>query len=460
MMNSIASVLNRMHGGVGTGAIRLRQARKTSLAQIVNRIITTGVGLASIPLAIAILGREEYGVWLIMVSFITWFSMSDLGLPSALMNPLAAAIGLGDSKRIRDLVSTSSLLLAFIGIGVAAIGCVFVLLLPVEQLLGMTNPQFSPPVRWAIVWLVLFNIATLPLRLSGVMALSMQKGYWTAIEETLAELVVLAGLVGLRVLGGNLAMFALVVSVPMAAGRLLLWLFICIRFGTDFAPRLRNWSRQMVKNIMPNGAAFFVGSLGELLVLQTPYIIIARTLGAAAVPLFAIPYQLFYSAFAVLNTIANPLWPAYAEAKAKGDHLWIRRVHWRIMRESMILAILGFSLLGLLSTWFITMWAGPEYIPSTGFVGVLILLFIQWSWNYVFVVLLTGLGLIRERTVIILCFGVLNVIVSTVLTNHIGMNGIAVGMFTTMLLTVTWSTSWAVHKRARWIFVTPTGSAE
>ena len=73
-----------------------------------------------------------------------------------------------------------------------------VLLLPVEQLLGITNPQFSPPVRWAIVWLVLFNIATLPLRLSGVMALSMQKGYWTAIEETLAELVVLAGLVGLK----------------------------------------------------------------------------------------------------------------------------------------------------------------------------------------------------------------------------------------------------------------------
>jgi O-antigen/teichoic acid export membrane protein len=434
------------------GATRLRRARLTSIAQLANRFITLGVGFLTVPLAVAVLGREEYGVWLTMVSLITWFAMSDLGLPSALVNPLSAAIGQGNSSRIRELVSTSSLLLASVGLLVTGVGCLLIFVLPIEHILGMSNPEFNPTVRWAFAILILLNVGTLPLRLSGIIASSMQKGYWTAVEETLAELVVLLGLGALRIFGGNLATFALIITVPTALGRLALWLFLCKKFGSDFLPHLRNWSAQSARNIAPHGFAFLVGALGEMLVLQTPYIIIARTLGASFVPLFAIPYQLFYSAYAFLNTLANPMWPAYAEAKANEDHNWIRRTHWRITKESMLFAIVGFSALGILSGWFITLWVGPEYVPPNILLVVLVAQFIQWTWNYVFVILITGLGFIRERTGIVLVFGFLNIALSALLVRHLGIVGVAVALFVAMLLTQTWYLIWITYRKARWIF--------
>lgn len=445
-------MINIFRKSNSVSATRLRRARLTSIAQLANRFITLGVGFLTIPLAVTVLGREEYGVWLTMVSLITWFAMSDLGLPSALVNPLSAAIGQGNFCRVRELVSTSSLLLASAGILVAGVGCLLILVLPIEHILGMSNTEFNPTVRWAFAILVLLNIGTLPLRLSGMIALSMQKGYWTAIEETFAELVVLLGLGALRVFGGNIAAFALVVTMPVTLGRLTLWLFLCKRFGSDFLPHLRNWSTRTAKSIAPNGIVFLVGALGEMLVLQTPYIIIAQTLGAASVPLFAIPYQLFYSAYVFLNTLANPMWPAYAEAKATGDHNWIRRTHWRITKESMLLAIVGFSALGALSGWFITLWVGPEYVPPTSLLVIFIAQFIQWTWNYVFVVLITGLGFIRERTAIVLVFGFLNVALSILLARYFGIIGVAIAMFIAMLLTQTWFLIWITYHKAQWIF--------
>jgi len=442
-----------IHGrDTGAGTIRLRQARITSQAQIANRIITVGVRLASIPLAIAILGREEYGVWLTMLSLITWFAMSDLGLPSALMNPLAVALGKHESKTVSELISTSAFLLTALGLLMGIIGVGLVLLLPIERILGMSLTAFNNEVRWAFVIVVVFNISFLQLRISTVIPSAMQKGYLVAIFDTLTELIILAGLVMLRFTGGNLVSFALVMSMPMAVGRFLLWVFVCFRFGVDFVPRIRYWSISIVRQIGSPSLMFFAGSLGELLVIQTPIIVVAQLLGAAYVPLFAIPFQLFYSAYATLNFIAIPLWPAYVEANAISDWKWIRRTHWRIMRDSLLLGSVGFIALGFISKWFISIWVGPDYTPSIGLLIFLVLLFIQWTWNFVFVVLLTGLGLIRERTLSVIAFGFINILLSVVLTSHFGVIGVVLSLLISMAMTQTWFLLYSAHKKSRWLF--------
>ena len=201
-----------------------------------------------------------------------------------------------------------------------------------------------------------------------------------------------------------------------------------------------------------NGLTFFVGTWGELLVLQTPNIIIAQLLGAATVPLFAIPFQLYMSAYVLLNSIATPLWPAYAEARANDDFAWIRRTHWRVMKESLFLAFLGFLILGLTGAWLIRFWVGPEYVPPIFMSLIFTIQFIQWTVNYVFVILLTGLGFIRERTGIVLVFGLFNILFIVVFTNIFGLIGVALGLFFAMFLTQTWFLPWITFKKAKWLF--------
>lgn len=434
------------------GGVRFRQARLTSVAQLVNRILNTFVKFITIPLAVAILGREEYGVWLTLLSLIAWFSISDLGLPAALVNPLAQAIGKGDSKRIRELVSTTSYLLGGIGLAIGGLCIVLALFSPLERILGMSNTAFNWDVRLATMVVVAISLGALVLRLPDAITLSMQKGYWGAIEDSAVIMVSLLCLLLLKIRGGGLIEFALAVTLPNLLGRLGLWCLIVFRFGQDFTPHFKEISRTVLRSVGSDGLTFFAGTWGELLVLQTPNLIIAQLFGAAMVPLFAIPYQLFYSAYALLNTISAPLWPAYAEAKSNHDLTWIRRTHWRVLRESMLLGLVGFSILFVGGSFFIEHWVGAEYVPSLGLLAILFAQFIQWTWNFVFVILLTGLGYIRERMLIVLAFGVLNVILSVMLTNSFGLIGVAAGLFLSMLLTQTWYLPWAIFRKAAWIF--------
>jgi O-antigen/teichoic acid export membrane protein len=95
---------------------------------------------------------------------------------------------------------------------------------------------------------------------------------------------------------------------------------------------------------------------------------------------------------------------------------------------------------------------GAQYVPSFGLLAILGVHFIQWTWNYVFVILLTGLGFIRERVAIVISFGVLNVILSVGLTFSFGLIGVVVGLFVSMLITQSWFLTWVIFKRAHWIF--------
>ena len=78
-----------------------------------------------VPLTIAYLDTENYGVWLTLTSFISWFSFFDVGLGNGLRNKFAEAKTLGDYKRARAFVSTAyftisciSLIVLFVFFGI------------------------------------------------------------------------------------------------------------------------------------------------------------------------------------------------------------------------------------------------------------------------------------------------------------------------------------------------------
>jgi O-antigen/teichoic acid export membrane protein len=435
-----------------SGAVRLRKARITSVAQIADRVTNVLVKLVSIPLAIAVLGQESYGVWLTLLSIMAWFSMGDLGLPSALTNPLVAAFADDDSKAARELITTTSYALLTIGLVLSAICIVLVLCLPIEMILGMSQASFNPDVRWSAISIAVLNIGLLFLRLPDVISFALQRGYYSSTANIFSQLVSLAGLIFLRLYGGSLLSFALCFLLPPILVKLILWRILYRHYGNNLLPRLENWSTQVLKAVWHDGTKFFSGMWAELLVLQTPNVIVARTFGAATVPVFAVTYQLFYSAFTLLNTHVSPLWPAYAEANSKQDYLWLRRTHWRMIKESLMLAIVGFTLLGLTSKWLVRIWAGEAVVPSSAFNWTLVAHFIQWSWNYVFVILLTGMGLIRERVQSVWLLGPVNIFMSIILANAFGTTGLVVGMALAMLFTQSWFLLWVTFKKLPWIF--------
>lgn len=79
------------------------------------------VNFMLVPLIINYLDTENYGVWLTLSSFISWFSFFDIGLGNGLRNKFAEAKAQGNYENAQAFVST-----AYFTIGSVSIFLIFV----------------------------------------------------------------------------------------------------------------------------------------------------------------------------------------------------------------------------------------------------------------------------------------------------------------------------------------------
>ena len=69
-----------------------------------------------VPLTINYLGTTNYGIWLIITSFVGWFTFFDVGLGHGLRNKFAEAKAKGDMNLVKAYVSSAYFTLTLISI--------------------------------------------------------------------------------------------------------------------------------------------------------------------------------------------------------------------------------------------------------------------------------------------------------------------------------------------------------
>ena len=83
---------------------------------------------------------------------------------------------------------------------------------------------------------------------------------------------------------------------------------------------------------------FAFPQLGLALVQSIPALAISLIAGSSAVTGYTVLMRLF-SPFQQGQTILlSPIWPAYTEAHARGDHHWVRRTFWKTVMAFLFLA--------------------------------------------------------------------------------------------------------------------------
>ncbi|NUM79540.1 hypothetical protein HUU42_01940, partial [bacterium] len=74
------------------------------------------IGLYLVPLTLRTVTNTEYGIWLTVASFLSWFSFFDIGLGNGLRNKLAEALAGNDQQRAREYISTTYAVLTAIAL--------------------------------------------------------------------------------------------------------------------------------------------------------------------------------------------------------------------------------------------------------------------------------------------------------------------------------------------------------
>ena len=406
---------------------RYRRIFKAVWSGTAARLLSSALTLISLPLAVRYLGAERYGVWATIMSLVVWINLLDLGIANTLTNHISRAFALED-RAYAARYFTNGLALTT-GVSVVA-GAAFALVFLRINWMGLFN--VSANVRPSDVSLTVAAAAVLMLLgLPCNLASKLLAGYQEVHRNNIAVCAgAVASVIGLAL--GIVMRVSMPVLFVMSAGCLtvanLATLLVTVTWAKPWLlPRPALIDRWISRELLSSGSSFFLIQTAAAVVFSSDNLVVSHYLGAAEVTPYSVAWRLVSVAALLPSLIFPALWPAYAEAYARGDCGWIRRTFSLTMKGTVAFNLAGVIVLVLFGRTVIRAWAGPAAVPTSYLLVAMGVWMLIGGFMSVESCLLAALSRTREQAVLSIIAAILNIALSIALVQHIGALGVIGG---------------------------------
>jgi O-antigen/teichoic acid export membrane protein len=312
------------------------------------------------PFAVARLGDDWYGLWLIIVSVTGSYGILDLGIRSAVSQYITRHWSRGDMAGLSSLVSTALAITS--GIAVLLAGLSVLLSLTCVWLFDL-GKAFAVPFPQAVLIIGLGVAFSFPMGVFG-----------SAIQAR--ERFDLANLIGIgeRILTNALYVWALARGHGIVA---LAWIttgtsaiahvvraVAALRLlrGVAIGPGLV--SRTAARNLFGFGLFSFLISISDRLVLYTDAIVIEFAIDEFAVTYYSLGATFIHHFLGLISAVAWTLTPRATALDELADQEALRRMWLLGSRLILQLATLIGAGLIFMGHDFLALWVGPEYLSG------------------------------------------------------------------------------------------------
>jgi O-antigen/teichoic acid export membrane protein len=408
----------------GRSRERYRLILLSSTAGVAAMGVSALVGLASVPIALAYLGKDAYGLWAVVGSMAAWIALFDPGLVQGLLIAVSEAHGRDDRVAARAYFST-----AFFGLlGVSLVVVVGVALVapfvPWARLFDVPASMAprSAPAGFGTA-LALAALA-LPVALVPQVYAAYQRSYVASGFAMVGALLSLGLLLMATRLG---APFAAVVGTAGAAALVagamgLAWL--TGRQMTWMRPSWSAVSRGALRRLLSSALPFYFFQLGALLVNQTQRPVLAHRAGLDTVAEYDLLMRLYAFTVVVITASTASVSPTFRESFERGDLGWIRRSFWHLVRLRMGLAAAACVAMLVGGNWIVRIWLHRTDFQYGGWTWLaLSALVLIAVWASSFTELLTIMDRIRPMVAVVLIQGAMTVALTWVLGSRHGVLG-------------------------------------
>jgi O-antigen/teichoic acid export membrane protein len=397
-----------------------------TLASFGARAINLLSALISVPLTYRYLGAERYGIWMVLVSFITAMGIADLGIGTGVVKGISEANGKDDRELMREYASSGFVLMLCVGLLIASAGIAAYPHLPWMRIFNVKSPAAAT--EGARASLVLFGwfAINIPLGVVTRIQTGLQRMYWSQTLNACGSALSLLALLVVIALHGNLAWLVFVTT----SGTIVSTIgngWILFRNEPWLLPSLRAYRNGTAAKIMHLGFLFFVMQVAAVVGFTSDNVVISQVLGVAAVAVYAVPQKLFGFLSQLIIMGAQPIFPAYGEAISRGDFKWVRRAFRNSLAATMGLALTVCPLLAIFAPWIIRILVGKTlHVPIP-------LLWVLAVWGIVLAawvptsILIQGGGNLKIQTTATAIASVVNLALSIYLTRRVGVMGVCLG---------------------------------
>lgn len=421
----------------GRSADRYVRVAMSALSSAATQVIMIGVSLLMVPIALGYLGAERYGLWITLTSVLSIFSFADLGLGNGLLNAIGEANGKNDEKLASIYISTGFFLLSGIAIVLALVGLVVNLVMNPDwgSFFNLKSDLAAMEADTTIVVLFCSFILALPLSVAQRVRMGYQQGYINSVFGSAGSVLGLVGVIVVVSLDSGLPWVAgSVIAAPLVAQ--LLNSALLLKKRPWAMPRWNLFEADKAKALLRIGVLFFILQLSSGIGFTSDNLVIANILGPEAVTSYAVPLKLFSLAPLALSFVLTPLWPAYREAVTRGDTKWVQVTLHRSIQLGLGMNVPIAIALVCFGRPIVELWSGGGVTPSLDLLigmGIFVILngFVGPS-----AMLLNGLNVVLFQVICSLAMALVNISLSIVLVNAIGVAGAIYGTVIALLLCI------------------------
>lgn len=338
---------------------------RNSAYNVIGSLTPLILALTTIPLYLNIIGAERYGALAIAWLILGYFGLFDLGLGRATAQKIAAARESTDAKRIE--IYWTALIISFL---VGLIGALFIW--GAGYIFIGKYFQASAIIIAEILVALPFLGLILPIVTVSSIATGTLQGREYFLEYNLgiilgSVLFQLFPLFTAWYFGTEL--YLLIIAAGVA--RLMAFIFIKYLLWRKMLYRSKpKISKEMASNLLSFGGWMTLTAIIAPVIYMVDRFVISAVLGAAAVALYVIPYQISSRLSIIPTALNNAVFPRMSSIDRDQErHIWI-------LSTKVTLAIMTPIIIGLIFNmhWLLKVWIGTEIAQEAYLIGQILLI--------------------------------------------------------------------------------------
>lgn len=424
----------------GRSKERYRLIALSSASSFGVKLITSLTGLVTVPLAIDYLGKEQFGLWMVISSLVVWLQLSDFGVINGLTNALSEAHGRDDTKSACGYVSSAfmaTLLLAFLCMPLVVL---IALWLPWGGILNLQDASLVQLTKDCFLVAGIVFMIGLPVSVVGRVYIAYQLGYVSNLILVFSSLFALVGLAVAVNLELSMPWLVMLVSLGPVVGNILAW-GLLHRYLPWCRIKLQSVSRAYLQRVFHSSFPLFLFQIGALLVNQLVNVVVARVGTLSLVADYNILLKIYILIYSLGISLSSPFYPAIREAYERREKAWVSSSIRRVFSVRIGVLIIPALVLIYAGDSLISVWINQplsENFGVSGWISFMLAMLFSAS-SATFSEILTSLDNIWPQIKIVFISAVIVLSGMYYLIPAIGLTGIYISVIISTIFPIIWS---------------------
>ncbi|MDR5745167.1 polysaccharide biosynthesis protein [Caballeronia sp. LZ029] len=404
----------RLPFGVGTSEGRDRERYARAARSVGCNAVSAALGFAVVVLSVSFtlpyLGQERFGIWMTISSLAVMLQVLDLGVANGLVNLVADAKAADDDDAVQTIVTRGVLLLTVIGLAAGGVLTGAVMLIDFQRVLKIGSAEVAREAVLSTLTFIALFCVNIPLGGVRKVFFGLQRA-WE--PHTVAAIGYFCSLPLLYLCARSHAPMPYLVlctyGVQVASALILL---VRLHRERIFSLGRRIWSGPGWRDstvLMKTGSIFFILQIGMICGSACDPLIVSNVLGVKEVARLAVAQRLFQAIAVTIGMLSVPLWGLYADARSRGEKVFIRNTLKLSMCVTTGTALLMSMTILTLSSWLMKVWTGDQLdVPFELRCAVAVFAVVEATGNS-FAIFLNGVNELRPQLLAVLVFCLISI---------------------------------------------------